>query len=553
MTRLKTNDEAFTPHTTIHKLIRYISVNKASYLFMLPFTIVFATFTIFPVLRAIGLSFTMFNILEAPVFVGWANYRQLFIQDDVFLIAIKNTLVIAAILGPAGYLLSLLFAWLINELSPKIRAFMTLLFYAPAMANVFVIWKIIFSPDEFGFANAYLARYGIIDNAIPWLQQEEYMFAAVIIILLWASLGTSFLAFIAGFQTIDPVLYEAGAVDGVKNRFQELWFITLPSIKPQLLFGSVMSITAAFGVGDAITALVGFPSPNYAVHTVVTHLADHGFLRFLKLREAKEEDDDLEKVYADAFSFVTNTKHEAGAILRVSLLAEAFRLGMAPDEIMAAMNIEQADYLISRMVFLDERTLLLYRCLAKWQESVDDSFFPIARYIAMRIGAFAFTKINKNKEEEYLASFETLMTRLHDWDKQLYRPELMDGSGSPLLPPVKQAVCSANVAFSLEREQDYAGALRALRAALEKDATLREPIKTLCGKIAAVTNRINKQQDAVSGEFALLLHGVKQRTQAIIASGQHHLALPLIAQLERLAPNDPEIKELKLQIGSFLQ
>ena len=261
-------------------IIRIFLTHKASYLFILPFTLIFFTFTIIPVIRAIGFSFTMFNILEAPVFVGWSNYLRLFIQDEIFLIALKNTLIIAAILGPAGYILSLLFAWLINELNPKLRAVMTLLFYAPAMANVFVIWKIIFSSDAYGIANAYLTRYGIIARSIPWLQLEQYMFPTVIIILLWASLGTSFLAFIAGFQTIDPALYESGAVDGIKNRFQELWFITLPSIKPQLLFGAIMSITAAFGVGDVVTVLVGFPSPNYAVHTIVTHLTDFGFIRF---------------------------------------------------------------------------------------------------------------------------------------------------------------------------------------------------------------------------------------------------------------------------------
>lgn len=257
-----------------------IYVHRASYLFLLPFSIVFFTFTVWPVLTAIGYSFTTFNILEDPVFTGLSNYVRLFLHDTDFRIALKNTLVIGLILGAVSYFLSLAFAWLINEMRPKVRAVLTLLFYAPSMANVYIVWKTIFSSDSYGVANAYLMQLGIIHTPVAWLQNEEYMFPVVLIILIWASLGTSFLSFIAGFQTIDPTLYEAAAVDGVKNRFQELWYITLPSIKPQLAFGAITSITSAFGVGDAITALVGFPSPNHTLHTVVTHLTDYGFTRF---------------------------------------------------------------------------------------------------------------------------------------------------------------------------------------------------------------------------------------------------------------------------------
>lgn len=264
----------------IRRFLHTICVHRASYLFLLPFSIVFITFTVWPVLTAMGYSFTTFNILEDPVFTGLDNYVRLFLHDADFRIALKNTLVIGLILGAASYFLSLAFAWLINEMRPKVRAVLTLLFYAPSMANVYVVWKTIFSSDAYGIANAYLMQLGIISGPVWWLQDEQYIFPVVLIILLWASLSTSFLSFIAGFQTIDPTLYEAAAVDGVKNRFQELWYITLPSIKPQLAFGAITSITAAFGVGDAITALVGFPSPNHVVHTVVTHLTDYGFTRF---------------------------------------------------------------------------------------------------------------------------------------------------------------------------------------------------------------------------------------------------------------------------------
>ena len=261
---------------TLRKIIK----NRISYLFMLPFAAVFVVFVVIPVIVAIIYSFTSFNILEPPVFNGWTNYKKLFLNDDLFILALKNTLTFALILGPGGYLLSLAFAWFINDLSPKLRAFMTLLFYAPALSNIYVIWKIIFSGDDYGILNAYLNKLGITYGPILWLQDANYMMTSVVIVLIWSSMGTSFLAFIAGFQTIDNSMYEAGAMDGIKNRWQELWFITLPSIRPQLMFGAIMSISSSFGIGDAITALVGFPSPNYAAHTVVHHLQDYGFVRF---------------------------------------------------------------------------------------------------------------------------------------------------------------------------------------------------------------------------------------------------------------------------------
>lgn len=220
-------------------------------------------------------------MLELPRFVGWQNYSRLFLNDDVFLIALKNTLLFAVITGPLSYIACFLFAWIINELSPKIRAVMTLVFYAPSISgNVFFIWLIIFSGDSYGYMNGFLMRLGVTLEPIQWLADEKYVLAIVIIVQLWLSLGTSFLAFIAGLQTIDRSLVEAGTVDGIKNRWQELWYITLPSMRPQLMFGAVMQITASFAVAEISIALAGFPSVNYAAHTVVTHLMDFGTIRF---------------------------------------------------------------------------------------------------------------------------------------------------------------------------------------------------------------------------------------------------------------------------------
>jgi len=255
--------------------------NKHYYILISPYMTIFFLFTVIPVVFSLVLSLFYFNMLEFPRFVGWQNYSRLLLNDDVFMIALKNTLLFAVITGPVSYIACFLFAWIINELSPKVRAFMTLVFYAPSISgNVFFIWLIVFSGDSYGYLNGFLMKTGIILEPIQWLLNEKYILPIVILVQLWLSLGTSFLAFIAGLQTIDRTLIEAGAVDGIRNRWQELWFITLPSMRPQLMFGAVLQITGAFAVADISVALAGFPSVNYAAHTIVTHLMDYGSIRF---------------------------------------------------------------------------------------------------------------------------------------------------------------------------------------------------------------------------------------------------------------------------------
>jgi len=255
--------------------------NKDCYLLLLPYMSVFTLFTVIPVLASIGLSFTYFNLLEPPQWRGWLNYIRLFLDDDVFLIAVKNTLVFAFVTGPISYFACLIFAWLINELPPKLRAFMTLVFYAPSISgSAFVIWKYILSGDMYGLLNSTLMKWGILTEPVQWLTNPLYNMKFIIVVQLWLSLGASFLAFIAGLQSIDKSMYEAGAIDGIRNRWQELWFITLPSMKPQLMFGAVMQIAASFGVSSICMELAGFPSTNYSARTVVTHIYDFGTVRY---------------------------------------------------------------------------------------------------------------------------------------------------------------------------------------------------------------------------------------------------------------------------------
>ncbi len=255
--------------------------NKGCYLFLAPYAILFFAFFILPIGTSICLSFTYYNMLEPPRFIGLQNYINLVLQDEVFLTAIKNTFVAAVIVGPVGYILSFLFAWFINELPKWLRAIAVIIFYAPSIGGAaFQVFSIIFRGDSYGWFNSILMELGIITEPYLWLTDPRYMMTIVIIVSLWMSMGTGFLSFVAGFQGIDRSMYEAGYVDGVRNRWQELYHITLPSMKPMLLFGAVMSITSSFNISDVPRILCGYPSTDYAVRTVVTHLFDYGFSRF---------------------------------------------------------------------------------------------------------------------------------------------------------------------------------------------------------------------------------------------------------------------------------
>lgn len=258
-----------------------IKKHKECYFMLAPFYIIFGVFVIAPIAIAIFFSLTDFNMLQTPEFTGLSNYLTLFFEDDVFLTALKNTLIFAVITGPISYFACLFFAWMINELKPVLRAVMTFIFYAPSMSGMlYVIWAYIFSGDMYGLLNQIIMSVGIVDEPVQWLTDTDTMLICIIIVQIWMSLGTSFLAFIAGLQNVDRSLYEAGAVDGIRNRTQELLYITLPSMGPQLLFSAVMQISSAFAVSDICMTLAGFPSTDNAALTIATHAYDYGMIRF---------------------------------------------------------------------------------------------------------------------------------------------------------------------------------------------------------------------------------------------------------------------------------
>ena len=253
----------------------------ASYFLLSFWLILFLVFTVIPIAISVVMSFTDFDMVRLPRFVGLQNYTTLFLDDDIFIKSLGNTLFYALVTGPAGYLLSFLVAWLLSETSRGVRAVLMLVFYAPTLAgNVYMVWTYIFSGDSYGMLNSLLLRLGLIADPIQWLNDPAYNSIVVIVVILWMSMGAGFLSFVAGFQQLNVSLFEAGAIDGVRNRWQELWHITLPQMVPQLLIGAVLSISSAFAVGYQNALLTGNPSTDYSTHTVLLHMTDYGYTRF---------------------------------------------------------------------------------------------------------------------------------------------------------------------------------------------------------------------------------------------------------------------------------
>ncbi|AGC68113.1 putative sugar ABC transporter permease [Thermoclostridium stercorarium subsp. stercorarium DSM 8532] len=259
--------------------------NLNAYVFLAPYLLLFLVFILIPIAMAIMLSVTNFNTLEFPDFVGLMNYVNLVTQDEIFMqYVLPNTITYALIVGPGGYILSFLVAWALSQLPKVPRTILALVFYSPSITSgvaMNVLWRILFSGDQAGYINAWLIRLGIITEPVQWLTDKRYLLTIMIIVALWSSMGVGFLAILAGILNQDETLYEAAAIDGVKNRFQEVIYITIPAMKPQMLFAAVMSIVNTFQNGMIGVQLSGAnPTPGYAGQLVVNHIEDYGFIRY---------------------------------------------------------------------------------------------------------------------------------------------------------------------------------------------------------------------------------------------------------------------------------
>jgi multiple sugar transport system permease protein len=253
--------------------------------FLGPYAVVFTIFIIVPIIMAVLLSFTNFNTIQFPDFVGLKNYISLFTYDDVFMqYVLPNTIKFALIVGPLGYALSFFLAWMLAQIPRVPRTILALIIYSPSMTvgvAMQVIWLTIFSGDKSGYLNSFLMNLGLINQPVQWLQSPQYLMITMIIVTLWSSMGVGFLAMLAGVLNTDPELYEAGYVDGISKRWQEIFYITVPLMKPQMLFGAVMSVVSTFQAGYIGVLLSGSnPTPQYAGQLIVNHIEDYGFLRY---------------------------------------------------------------------------------------------------------------------------------------------------------------------------------------------------------------------------------------------------------------------------------
>ena len=290
-----------------------ITDKKTPYLFLLPYILLFTVFIIIPTGMAVLLSFTNYNAVQTPEFVGLTNYINLLTQDTIFLqYVLPNTLAFSIIVGVGGYLLSFVLAWSLSQLSKGPRTVLALILYSPSMTAgvaMSVVWRTVFLGNQSGIANYVLTALGIINEPILWLSNAAYILPIVIIVALWSSMGVGFLAMLAGLLNVSPELYEAGSIDGIKNRFQEVIYITIPSMKPQMLFGAVMAVTNAFQQGAIGVMLTGSnPTPSYAAQLMVNHVEDYGFARYEMGYAAAVSVALLALIYA--FSFVARKLFE---------------------------------------------------------------------------------------------------------------------------------------------------------------------------------------------------------------------------------------------------
>ena len=250
---------------------------------MAPFVLSLFVFGVIPVGYSIIMSLFSYNLYEPATFVGLNNFKALFLEDNEFALAIKNTVMYAFIVTPITFIVNFLLAAVLNSLSKGIRNIMVILFYIPqtaAGAAMSLVWLYLFSGDSYGLINHFLMTMGWITSPVQWTTDTNILFYVVMFIGVMMGAGMSFLTFVAGFQALPADMYEAGRIDGIRNKFQELIYLTIPQMKPQLLFSALTSAVAAFAVADIPAAVAGFPSPDYAAHTIALHMRDYGFVRF---------------------------------------------------------------------------------------------------------------------------------------------------------------------------------------------------------------------------------------------------------------------------------
>lgn len=214
----------------------------AGFLFVLPGLIFFLVFFLYPIITAIEVSFTRWNLFSPKQFVGLANYIGVFTDQGV-LHAFKVSLLFALGVSVAIWVVSLLLALLVNSEVKAVGLFRTVYFLPSALSLtvIAIVWAYMYG--RLGIINL-LIRTVIPQASVPWLSNSRYALLSVVIMMVWTLAGYYMIIYLSGLQAIPLDLYEVAKIDGA-NWWQSLWKITLPLLKPTFLFVSIVSVVAS--------------------------------------------------------------------------------------------------------------------------------------------------------------------------------------------------------------------------------------------------------------------------------------------------------------------
>ncbi len=233
--------------------------NRSAYFMMTPFFVLFIAFTVLPVIGALPTAFTDFKLPGSAAFAGIENFRDLFIENELFISALKNTLVSFLITGLGGFVLCIFAAWLISPLGKRLKTVFAVILCLPSfLYGAFAVCGIAFGEGMESPLNSALMCLGIITSPVDWLNSTPASFLLMQLSKLWGTFGISFLVTLAGFDEAhgcceNAELYDAARIDGLSNRFGHLIFVTIPVSAPHLALAAVLQIAAALSPGSVFT------------------------------------------------------------------------------------------------------------------------------------------------------------------------------------------------------------------------------------------------------------------------------------------------------------
>lgn len=265
-------------------LVSELVEQRYSYLFIAPAIILFSVFVLIPVIASFFLSFTKYNTLSAPRWVGLDNYYQILFQDPRFWKALCNTTIYVVGVVPVGICVSLLLAVAIDR-KIKFKNFYKSIFFMPVVTSIVavsVIWKWLFAGEKYGLINHWLMKMGI--NPVDWLMSPTWTLPAIMIMSIWAGLGYNMILLLAGLQTIPRTFYETADIDGATGWYK-FWHITLPLLRPTLLFVVIMSMINSFQLFEQVYIMTsgtgeGVGGVLDSALSLVAYLYERGFQRF---------------------------------------------------------------------------------------------------------------------------------------------------------------------------------------------------------------------------------------------------------------------------------